>query len=218
MHKDRQKAVELRGAGKSYRKIHAELGVPVSTLSKWFSKEEWSRNLRQKLVREGELNRRIRMRELNEIRGTRLVRLYERAREEAHQEFRYLRYDPLFIAGLVLYYADGERTSKSALRLSSSDAEKALLYFHFLKKACGIPAEKIRASLFIYPGQDDQSNKRFWGFALGPTVRFTKSTLVPGTHSAQKLRYGICTLTVSSSYLKTKMLEWLKILPKELMK
>jgi len=216
MRQDRQKALELRREGKSYREIHAALGTPMSTLSKWFSGSEWSIGLRQKLVRDGAVERVARMRELNRIRGARLSRAYQKAREEAGEEWKGLKHDPLFIAGLSLYWTGGDRVSKAQVRFSTSDMEKAKFFIEFLKRPCGVPSEKIRASLTVYPGQDDQSNRRFWAFALGPTLRFNKSAVVPGPHTAQKLRYGICTLTVSSAYLKIKVQEWLKILPKQL--
>jgi hypothetical protein len=216
MRLDKEKALELRREGKSYREIRAALGIPMSTLSKWFSGSEWSIGLRQKLVRDGASGRAARMRELNQVRGTRLARLYEQGREEARKEWAGMRHDPLFIAGLSLYWAGGDRTTKEQVRFSTADMDKAKFFMEFLKRPCGVPLEKIRASLTIYPGQDEQSNRRFWAFALGSGLRFTKSAVVPGPHSAQKLRYGICTLTVSSAYLKMKMQEWLKILPAQL--
>ena len=33
----------------------------------------------------------------------------------------------------------------------------------------------------------------------------------------RKMNWGVCTVTVSNSYFKAKMVEWVKTLPKELM-
>lgn len=216
MRTDKEKAFALRGEGKSYRAIHAELGVPMSTLSKWFSGNDWSEGLRRKLVRAGSETRVARMRELNRVRGDRLAKLYERGREEAAGEFERLRHDPLFIAGVSLYLSGGDRKSGDRLRFSTGDMEMGKLYLEFLRRSLGVPQDRVRASLMVYPGQDEQSNRRFWGFALGPGVKFTKSSVVPGRFDARKLSYGICSFTVSSAYLKVKMLEWVKLLPKRL--
>lgn len=216
MRKDREKAVELRTAGKSYGEISAVLGVSKATLSKWFSKEPWSKGVRQKLLQQAQQESKTRIKELNRVRGERLQKSYETAKTDAEKELERLRYDPLFVAGLTLYWAGGDLTSKGLVRFSTMDMDKAKLHLAFLQHVCGVPKGKIRASLLVYPGQDEQSNRRFWAFALGTGVTFTKSSVVPGRHDARKLRYGICVFTVSSVYLKVKMQEWLKILPKQL--
>lgn len=213
---DKEKALELRREGKSYAQITAVLGVQKGTLSKWFSSMEWSEGLRQKLVRDGKEPARARMMGLNKVRGERLAEVYKKAQKEAVAELAGLQYDPLFVAGLMLYWADGDQGLNTPIRLSTANLEKGKFFLEFLVQTCGVPKEKVRASLMVYPGQDEQSNKRFWAFALGGGVSFTKSSVVSGRFDARKLQYGICTFTVSSKYLKIKMLEWLKILPKRL--
>jgi transcriptional regulator with XRE-family HTH domain len=216
MRLDKEKAIELRSAGKSYREISTVLGVSKATLSKWFSKEPWSKGVREKLLQQVQTEAKIRIKELNRVRGERLQKSYQTAKEDAQKELLRLQYDPLFVAGLTLYWAGGDMTSKELVRFSSMDMDKVKLHLAFLEHVCGVPKGKIRASLLVYPGQDEQSNRRLWAFALGPGVTFTKSSRVPGRHDARKLRYGICVLTVSSVYVKVKMQEWLKILPKQL--
>lgn len=216
MRLDKEKAIELRTAGKSYREISDVLGVSKATLSKWFSKEPWSKGVRQKLLQQGQQESKTRIKELNRVRGERLQKSYETAKKDALKELERLQYDPLFVAGLTLYWASGDLTSRGLVRFSTMDMDKAKLHLTFLERVCGVPKGKIRASLLVYPGQDEQSNRRFWAFALGTGVPFTKSSVVPGRHDARKLRYGICMLTVSSAYLKVKVQEWLKILPKQL--
>lgn len=216
MRLDKQKAVELRTAGKSYGEISAILGVSKATLSKWFSKEPWSKGVRQKLLQQGQLESKTRIKDLNRVRGERLQKSYETAKKDAQKDIERLKFDPLFVAGLTLYWAGGNLTSKGLVRFSTMDMDKAKLHLAFLERVCGVPKGKIRGSLLVYPGQDEQSNRRFWAFALGAGVTFTKSSVVRGRHDARKLRYGICVLTVSSVYLKLKMLEWLKLLPTQL--
>lgn len=216
MRKDREKAVSLRKEGKSYAEISAKLGIPKATLSKWFSKEVWSEGVRQTMVRSKKEGSILRMRNINERRGKRLQELYEQAKKDAQEEAKKLSYDPLFVAGVMLYWNGGDRVSRNHIRFSTSDMDKAKFFMAFLTKTCGIEKEKIRGSLAVYRGQDEQSNRRFWAFALGNGLKFTKSSVVPGSFDARKLQYGICTLTVSSTYLKVKMQEWLTLLPKQL--
>lgn len=216
MRTDKEKAVGLRKEGKSYAEISSKLGVPKATLSKWFSKEPWSERVRQTLVRSGKTGAVSRIQNLNKARGVRLQELYEKAKKEAVEDMEKLKYDPLFVGGVMLYWSGGDRTTKHQVRFSSADMEKIKFFILFLEKALGVGRDRIRASIMVYPGQDEQSNRRFWAFGLGPGITFTKSAVVPGSFDARRLSYGICSLTVSSAYLKVKMLEWLKILPKQL--
>jgi hypothetical protein len=216
MRADREKAEGLRKAGKSYAEISTELGIPKATLSKWFSKEVWSEGVRQARLLRDTGAAQVRIRGLNEVRRKRLGDAHETAKREAIEEFGKLKFDPLFIAGLSLYWGSGDRASRNQVRFASSDMEKVKFFIIFLEKACGVERNRIRASLLVYPGQDEASNRRFWAFALGSGINFTKSSVVPGSFDARKLQYGICTLTVSSVYLKTKMREWLTLLPKRL--
>lgn len=157
--------------------------------------------------------------DLNSIRGEHLKRAYEEAREEARKELEDLKYNPLFIAGMMLYWGEGDKLTRGQVRLSNADPELVRLFAEFLRKACRVPETKIKASLLIYPDIEEQSTLRFWSFATGiASARFTKSVLIEGKHKTRRLRYGVCSVMVHSTYLKEKVLEWMKLLPKELMK
>lgn len=216
MRLDKEQAISLRKSGKSYAEISKELGIPKATLSKWFSKEAWSEGVRNDRLRIGKAGAATRIRSINAARGKRLLESYETAKREAVEEFGKLKFDPLFIAGISLYWGSGDRSNKNQIRFASSDMDKVKFFIMFLEKVCGVGKDRIRASLLVYPGQDEPSNRRFWAFALGVGVKFMKSSVVPGSFNARKLQYGICTLTVSSTILKLKMQEWLTLLPKRL--
>jgi hypothetical protein len=218
MRKDKETAIELRKLGKSYSQIRAELKIPKSTLSDWFRDIDWSGMVRSRLAEAAKNTSTLRIRELDRVRGEHLAQVYQEAAEEARKEFKVLKYNPLFIAGMMLYWGEGDKTTKNQMRLSNSDPELIRLYVGFLEKACRVPSARIKAQLIIYPDIEEQSNRRFWSFASGiPLDRFTKSTLIQGRHKTKRLRYGVCNVVVSSTYFKVKIIEWLKLLPKELM-
>ena len=219
MRKDKEYATELRKGGLSYREIRKKLSIPLSTLSEWFSGEEWSKDIRSKLTAAAQEESTVRIIELDRVRGQHLARIYEEAREEAQRELETLKYNPLFIAGVMLYWGEGDKVTKGQTRLSNADPELIRLYVEFLRKACRIPEEKIKASLLVYPDIDQQSTLRFWSFSSGiPAARFGKIVQIEGRHKKNRLRYGVCSVLVLSTYFKVKMLVWLKLLPKELMK
>lgn len=218
MRKDKDKAFELRKSGKSYREIRDEMRIPLATLSDWFRGETWSQDTRKRLTAAAQIHHTARIVELDKVRGEHLRKIYEEARAEAREDLKSYRYNPLFIAGLMLYWGEGDKATKSSVRLSNSDPLLVKLYVDFLEKVCRIPSEKIKAQMLIYPDIDRESNLRFWSFATGiPLSRFTKSVLIEGRHKTKKLGQGVCTIVVSNSYFKAKMLEWLKLFPQELM-
>lgn len=218
MRKDKNEAVELRKSGMSYREISERLKIPKSTLSEWFSDETWSKTVKTKLAESAKDAGKARMVDLNKIRGYYLERAYREAKEEAVQELEALKYNPLFISGMMLYWGEGDKMTRSVTRLANSDPELIRFYVRFLKEACGIPEKKIRAQLLIYPDIEEETNRRFWSFVSGLSFsHFTKSILIQGRHEKKRLRYGVCTILVSSTYFKVKMLEWLNLLPKALL-
>lgn len=218
MRKDKEVAFNLRRSGKSYTEIHKALKIPMATLSDWFSKVDWSKQLKQKLASEVQTQHTIRLVELNKIRGQHLKKAYEEAREEAKIEFQELKYNPLFIAGLMLYWGEGDKLTKYSTKIANTDPELIRLYVFFLRNTCRIPEEKIKAHLLIYPDLDAEKCKRYWAHKSGVSHnRFFKTTTIEGKHKLRRIQYGVCMIGISSTYFKVKMLEWLKLLPRELM-
>ncbi len=208
----------MRRDGKSYAEILEALKIPKATLSDWFGHANWSREIRKKLTVAAGVVSTDRIRELDRVRGKHLKRVYEEARHEARKEFTELKYNPLFIAGLMLYWGEGDKITKQSTRLINTDPEMVRLFVLFLQKVCRIPKEKIRAQAIIYPDLDPKSCIMRWSKAAGISRNsFTKCSVIVGRHKTKKVSHGTCTICVSSTYFKVKILEWLSMLPKELM-
>ena len=217
MRRDKEEARHLRLNGKSYQEISEILKTPKSTLSGWFGKEDWSAEIRKKLTDAIQEAHTVRLIELNKVRGEHLDQTYEEARREATEELELLKYNPLFIAGLMLYWGEGDKLSKSKVRLTNTDARMIKTFVLFLREVCNIPEDKIRAQILVYPDLNEAETKAYWVKESGIAPdRFTKSTLIQGRHATRRLGYGVCMAYVSSSYFKAKVLTWIELLPKEL--
>jgi hypothetical protein len=156
--------------------------------------------------------------ELDRIRGEHLRRAYEDAAREARVELEKLKYNPLFIAGMMLYWGEGDKASAGNVRFTNSDPAMIAFYVHFLRHACGIPEGKIKANVLIYPDHEEMVTRAFWVRTTGlPRENFKKSVLIKGRHKTRRLSWGVCNVTVSNSYFKVKMLEWLNQLHAQLM-
>lgn len=218
MRKDKEIAFNLRRNGKSYTEIRDVLKVPLSTLSDWFSKIGWSKDMARKLAAQAQVRHTVRLVELDRIRGQHLARAYEEARIEAKKDLEVLRYNPLFIAGIMLYWGEGDKATKAQVRLANTDPELIGLFAFFLRNICNIQVEKIGIHILTYPDIDDVSNRTYWSEISGVAQnKFLKSVHIKGRHKTRRLGHGVCSIYVSSTYFKVKMLEWLKLLPEELM-
>jgi len=218
MRKDKETAIVLRREGKSYQEIYESLSIPRSTLSEWFSKEDWSGEIRKRLATSIQEEHTIRLVDLNKIRGQHLAKAYEAAREEARQEFELLKYNPLFISGVMLYWNGGTKDPKQGVKFASSDSKMIKLYVEFLTKSCHLPIGKIKAYILIYPNLEEKTTRAYWSKMSGlPWENFTESIVLKGRHATRRLSWGVCTVSISSTYFKQKMLEWIKLLPNELM-
>ena len=89
----------------------------------------------------------------------------------------------------------------------------------FLRNACRIPDQKIRAVITIYPDLRAEDCIKYWAEAAKISPKsFTKCVTIIGRHKSRRVTYGMCSIVVSSTYLKAKMLEWLRLMPEQLMK
>ena len=218
MRKDKGVAFEMRKTGKSYAEIRNSLKIPKATLSGWFSEIGWSKEVAKKLAAKVQIQHTVRLVALDKIRGQHLAHAYEEARSEAREDLEILKYNPLFIAGLMLYWGEGDKATKAQVRLANTDPELIKLFVFFLMKICNIPTEKVGVHILTYPDIDDKSNRRYWSEISGiAPEKFLKSVLIQGRHKTRRLGHGVCSVYVSSTYFKVKMLEWLKLLPEELM-
>ncbi len=208
----------MRKTGLSYRELHAKLRIPKSTLSDWFSNKDWSNEIKTRLDKKARKGHIVRIIELDRIRGLNLEKVYNDARLEARTEFETLKYDPLFIAGIMLYWGEGNKKNKNRVSLTNTDPDMIRLFVRFLTHACRIPTERISAQVLIYPDHDAKTCIDFWSASSSiVSSKFTKCTVIKGRHKTNRLPYGICMVNVSSTYLKEKVKAWLNILPKELM-
>ena len=195
MRKDKIEIFKLRKTGKSFNEIRELFCVPKSTLSDWFKNQMWSHEIALNLAKKAEKNAVIRLQDLNNIRGGHLERLYKQAEDEAGEEFEKLKYHPLFLAGMMIFWGEGNKMAKSRCCIANSDPRMIRIFFDFLKKLCRIDSSKIKAWILLYPELKEDECKKFWieRTALNKD-NFTKSIVIEGKHKTRKLMYGVCSI------------------------
>lgn len=213
MRKDKEQAFELRHKNMSYKLISRELNIPLGTLAGWFRNEPWSQEIRDRLGKEASLAFPDKLKRIVAANKKRWADMYEVYRQEATKEFLKLKDDPLFLAGIMLYWGEGEKVPKyGRVRLTNSEPEMIRIFYLFLIKALKISPEKIKAWLLLYPDLIDPVQKNFWSKTTGiPISQFSKSTYIMGRHPIKRLSYGVCTVYINSRALKERMLRWLEL-------
>lgn len=205
--------MELRRSDKSYKQIHDELGVPLGTLASWFKNLPWSKKIKDRLSAEVSLKNAKSLRLMTLANRERWKRKREEYRAAGASDFERLKNDPLFLAGVMLYWGEGEKRPKSSIvRLGNSEPEMIRIFNLFLTRTLNISPDKISAWLLLYPDLVDTVQKNFWGKAAGLSqARFGRSVYLKGRHPSKRLSYGVCTLVVNSRALKERMLKWIEL-------
>jgi len=213
MNKNKENAALLRRQGMSYKKIRTELGIPISTLACWFKNEPWSQEIKARLSIEVSWSNPRALELLVQANRERWKAKYEEYRVAAVREFRRYKNDPLFLAGIMLYWGEGEKQPKSSqVRLANNEPEMLKIFYLFLTKTLKIHADKIFAWLLLYPDLVDSVQKNFWSKATGiPQENFKKSIYIKGRHPLKRLSYGVGIVVVSNRALKERMLKWLEL-------
>ena len=213
MRKDRVRAYELRRQSKSYSEISKTLGIPKGTLAGWFKDEDWSREIREVLGAKESLAYPEKLAAIRKANKERWRLKYEEYQNAAIQEFEEYKDNPLFLAGIMLYWGEGEKQPRySVVRLTSSEPEMIKIFNLFLTRVLKISADKISARLLLYPDLIDSVQKNFWSKSTGLFIdQFKKSTYLKGHRSNKRLSYGVCATYIQSRELKERMLKWLEL-------
>src|SRR3989338_6841786 len=115
MNKNREKATALRKQGMSYKQIREELGVPISTSAYWFKNEPWSQEIKARLSAEVSWSNPRAIEILAMANRERWKKKHEEYRVSAIKEFQKYKDNPLFLAGVMLYWGEGEKQPKSSI-------------------------------------------------------------------------------------------------------
>jgi hypothetical protein len=218
MRNDRHLAIKLRKEGKSYNKISTDLGIPKSTMHYWFKNLLWSKKIKRNLTERATQLAIKRMKIISQSNKRRWELWRKQFRINAKAEFNNLKGDPLFIAGLMLYWGEGDGNMKNEVRMANIDPRMIKLFNEFLIKICRVNKEEIYASLTLYPDLREETCKIFWSRKTKIHLKqFSKSQFIYGKHPTKRLENGICTIKVRKSRgLKEKIFVWISLLSKNL--
>lgn len=197
--KDKQRAIELRKAGKSYSQIRQEIGVGKGTLSEWLADMPLSAK-QMRGLRDWNQTR------IEHYRATRLkkreARLHVVHEEQKGRIFPLSERD-VFIAGLFLYWGEGSKTRVGDIRIANTDPSMPKFFVYWITHVLNLDKAKIRVHLHLYSDMDIAKEISFWSRALDipksqfirPYIKKNASTIINrGTFG-----HGTCTIRVGNA-------------------
>ncbi len=82
----------------------------------------------------------------------------------------------LFLAGIMLYWAEGTTSEKSVgVDFANSDERMVVLFMNFLREVCQVDESRLRGHLYCHSNQDKDRLISFWSNKTGiPKKQFGK--------------------------------------------
>ena len=118
--------------------------------------------------------------------------------------------------GLGIFWGEGGKTNKIAIKLGNTDSNLIKKFVEFLKVICGVPKEKLRYSLMIFNDSDPNKASEFWTSELNIELKqLGKVTIIPpqgkGTYK-NKSKHGVLIVGCYNSKLRKWIDEQLDLL------
>ncbi|MGW2629952.1 hypothetical protein ACWC2K_11560 [Streptomyces chattanoogensis] len=169
----REKARELRRAGKTYDEIVAELGVAKSSVSLWVRDLPKPRKSPKAMHQMAE----ARWAPYREARD----RQIEQTKAEATSEIDKLTDRELFLIGVGLYWSEGSKSKahrrSERVTFINSDTSMIKVYMAWLR-LLGVDRENLRFAVMIHESADVAAAERHWAHVVGVDVSaLCKTTL-----------------------------------------
>ena len=212
-----QQAVQFRKRGFTYSEIAKITAVSVSTVSAWLSKKSFSKKIKEENIRRAILGNKKRMLLINKARKAERSSLYKEVLHTAETEYKHYKKDSLFIAGLMLYVGEGDKTIPHLCRITTTDMDVHRIFIAFAEAYLGAPKEKIRFWILLYPDLSEEVCIKKWSKELTlKKENFYKNQVIQGRDKKKTLQYGVGNTIIGGTVLKLKLMKWIELALTEL--
>jgi hypothetical protein len=131
------------------------------------------------------------------------------------EEFSALPKEAEYIAGLMLYLAEGAKRAKYDIQLANTDPDIIKFFARWLTDYLRISKETLHFQLHLYEGMDIEKEENFWQNTLGtPKSQFYKTQIRPlraGSFSyRESFRHGTCQIRYNDGLRKMELMTAIK--------
>ncbi len=145
-----------------YATIAKELKVAKSTVSRWLKdiplSEARIRELRRCNWSKGEASRELFRQTMRKKREARDAATYETQRKNLGELSR----QALFVAGLMLYLAEGDKKDDYHIGLANTDPQVISFFIWWLGEFLELPKRDLKIQLHLYESMNIAKEKSFW--------------------------------------------------------
>lgn len=205
--KERQIAIQLRKNGYSYAKIFDIIDVSKSTLSYWLRDIKLTAQQKDKLIRGQEAARYAGAKTQQLKRQQKTQKIIKNAK----REFLSLIKEPIFLTGLALYWAEGDKHRGERVKFTNSDPLMIALMMEWFRKICGVPEKKFRIALHIHDLHMSEDINQYWlKITHIPPKQFNKVYIKHSTLRQRRniLYNGTCGIVINNKDLFRRIVGW----------
>ncbi|MBI2644018.1 MAG: hypothetical protein HYW95_00715 [Candidatus Wildermuthbacteria bacterium] len=214
--KEKERAVELRKQGLSYREILAKIPVSKSTLSVWLKSVHLSKKQKQRLT-EKKL--------AAALRGARTLHLkrlqkWQQIKHTTASNIKFLTKRERWLIGVALYWAEGSKEKEygrsTPVKFSNSDCTMIKFFQSWIQEFFKIPKGKLIYELYIHENATWKEAIVWWGRQLHIKskyirVYFKRPNFQPHRKNIGETYHGLIRIKVSaSSDLTRKISGWVE--------
>lgn len=216
--KYREKSRELRKRGYSVKEISDTLSVAKSSVSTWVRDIALTSQQKLRLKQKGHSPKVVEKRRQSRLRNEALKRNF--AINEASQDIGKLSKHDLKMLGLAIYWGEGSKASKGAVRISNSDPSIIMVGMRFFREICRVEESRFRAQIHIHSPRAVIASEKYWSEVTGvPYSQFYKTYTIKSKSSKnirKTLEYGTLDIGVGDTKLLLRILGWIEGLKKQL--
>lgn len=169
----KEKAINLRKQGLSYSEINKTVSVSQSTISLWVRNVPLTKTQKKRLTSKHDFR----------LVGIKAVQtMYWQKRENSFKKgielIRKSNKQGRYLAGLGLYWAEGNKTNCPAI--TNSDPRVIKFMVRWLTEFYNISPRSMVIQLHIHTGQNEKNMRKYWSRLTHiPLANFTKSFVKP---------------------------------------
>lgn len=190
----KERAVNYRKQGYSYKMISEKLGLAKSTLSGWLREIPYTPN-KEVVNRIGK----ARMKSA-QFKHNQKMKNIKAMKKLAKKELGKMNKRDLWLLGIGLYLGEGSKLYEN-IEIINSDPKIIKLAIKWFREVCGLKNENFSPAIHIYPDNNLKKTIRYWTEITGiPKNQFGKTQIDRRTNKSgkkkRKLPYGTIKLRV----------------------
>jgi len=209
--KEKEQAIALRKKGLSYADILKHINVSKSTLSLWLRNIPLTEKQQHALY---VTRRQKHIYNLAKLKRHKKQQALLKIQKQAEIDMPRLISNPFFLTGLMLYWAEGDKSAKAELvKFSNADPAIIKIMMQWFTSICQVPKSRFRIALHIHSLHTNKKVLAYWSNITNiPLTQFHKTQIKPTSlsHRKNKLYNGTCSIRIHDKTLFRQIQAWLR--------